>query len=141
MKENIPYLTIADNFRVFKCDQFNLEVEMLTLVKSAPNRYQSDYKTVERWKSIGYTSTLSGAIRIILKQEMLDNLRHDLQSTLQNFEDKFSAIIDSVAKSGITKEHFPLSYDDLEVIDVVKLTGDNKNSDQKVFAKVKTANV
>lgn len=67
MSESEPtYLYLAENFRIFRCDDRNFEVEQHREVTSRPNRYIKETTVSTKWVSIGYFSDLQHAVNRVL---------------------------------------------------------------------------
>jgi hypothetical protein len=114
MNEEATYLQLTPNFRVFRCDDRNFELEELREVISRPNRYVKEETRSNKWVSHGYYSNLSHVVNGVLKLSV-GNLsvkqKMDLENIVVELKKISSELMESVKESGITLEHFVKSPD------------------------------
>ena len=108
------YLYLTDNFRIFRCDDRNLEVEHRREVVSRPNRYVTETTSTVKWVSVGYFSHIHQAVARILsgfEEELIVKDKMDLSDFLVELKEIKDDLVRKVSESGIQVEHFVKTVD------------------------------
>jgi hypothetical protein len=107
MKTETTYLQLTDNYRVSRDDERNLLLEEFKVVKSAPNRHQTEYKETERWVSMGFFSDMKCVARRLLKESISNSLNNNLNDLISVIDDSTKELTEAIEQAGITLNSFP----------------------------------
>jgi hypothetical protein len=147
MKDTEPtYLHLTENFRLFRCDDRNFEVEQNKEVVAHPNRYIKELTISNKWVSIGYFSTLSQAITKVLfahEEELSTKDKITLQDVLIELKEIKDDLVKKVNESGIKVTDFVKTVDGRgrkSGVTVAKVTKsvDETQSDETMRSKNQT---
>lgn len=109
MNEKPTYLNLTPTFRVFRCDDRNLELEEYREVVSRPNRYVTKKSVSKKWVSVGYYSDLPTAVGGVLTHSegiLTERQKMDLESAVLELKKISEDLKKSVAESGIKVTDF-----------------------------------
>lgn len=110
MNEEPTYLNLTPNFRVFRCDDRNLEVEEFRTVVARRGKHVKESKReTEKWVSIGYYSTLPQAVNGVLTEcanSLTVSEKMELKDVLSELQGLTSELKTAVENSGIKLTDF-----------------------------------
>lgn len=112
MKENETeptYIYLSENFRIFRCDDRNFEVEQQKEVVSRPNRYVKETTVSVKWVSIGYFSHLHQAVSRVLsvyEEELTQKEKMTLGDIVSELKEIKESLVKAVKESGIKVTDF-----------------------------------
>lgn len=115
MEDTIQYLNVTDNIRIKRSDDKNVEVEIKRMVKSKPNRYQTEHKETEKWTFGGFYSNVFQALSKIVSMESTYAIgagtAKEIKNLLSVVESLDASIRKSVADADLTVESFTKQQD------------------------------
>lgn len=106
-QEPTQTITIG-KFRIFRCDENNIQVDEFKTVKAKRGRYVKEARESQKWMTRGYFGTIHQAATCVLKELSADALNEakTVKQLINTIEQSEAAIVAAVKNSGLSIQSF-----------------------------------
>ena len=126
------------NYRIFRCDEQNIQVDEFKTVKAKRGRFVKEARETEKWVFKGFYGNVHQAATCILR-EQVDNATAEVKSLnklIEAINDAEVAVVSAVKEAGLKVDSFPKPVDGrgrkkAETVDVAVVGNESKKTTKK----------